>query len=334
MEKTRFMVKSRTAEYPAVRVSWADFWSKARSCCALRYKAVHFRLMDINCLFYLGSTGSLLIFFHKSIPFWPSLTAGHAVACGGILEIIRLNSQHPESRSLNVLRTFYPVPVFLFAWLELGWLVPMLFGSYWFTEILVQWDKLLFGVHPTVWVQRFYHNVWLNELMNFFYVGYYTFFVVIPLFLYASGQKREARAVLSIATFVYFSNFFLFFIFPACSPPFVPVIRELHTIPQTGFAFVNIHHFVQSNGGIPGGCFPSSHVAGAFAWVLCAFRYKRKLGWVLMPIAAGVFFATVYNGVHHAVDPIIGVVWGILMFRIALKWVQIRGEDPAHGVAP
>jgi len=207
----------------------------------------------------------------------------------------------------------------------------MIFGNYWATDMIIRWDKLLFGVHPTVWVQQFY-TPWLNELINFHYAGYYTFFLAVPLSLYLSNKREETFSAFSIATFVYFSNFVIFFLLPACAPPHIPWIQELCTREMTGSLFVEINRIIQAQGGIQGACFPSSHVAGAFAWVFVTLRYKRKLGYALIPIALGVVFGTVYMRLHHAVDPLAGIIWGIIAYGIAMKILQRRNEDPSQGV--
>lgn len=293
----------------------------------LRYSHAHFRLMDINCLTYLGLIGILLIFFHNSVNHWSLLILIHTVFVIGILEVVRLGKKYPHNKILGIFRTFYPVVVFLYAWEELDILVPMFSGTFWATDMIVRWDKLLFGVHPTIWFQQFYQP-WLNELMNFFYASYYTFFILVPLSLYISKRKQAAFAVLSVATFVYFSNFCIFYLLPALAPPYIPMLQALQTKQQTGYLFVEINQIVQAQGGIRTGAFPSSHVAGALTWTLCALRYNRKLGYVLAPIAFGIAFSTVYMGLHHGVDPVFGYIWGGICFTIALKLIKKRGEDP------
>jgi membrane-associated phospholipid phosphatase len=330
LNKLKFQAHSYETQMGAPSIYWAreiDLWKIIKGCWKSRYGSIHFRLMDINCLAYLGITGFLLVFFHNTVSHWGLHFWSHTVICIAVLEMVRWAEKYPSNKILWVLRTFYPVLIFLCAWEELGTLLTMFYGSYWFTDTLVRLDKLIFGVHPTVWIQQFYQP-WLSELMNFFYIGYFVLFLLVPLSLLVKKKKEAAFTIISITTFVYFSNFCLFFLLPAFSPPFIPMLRELHTNQQAGYFFVVINRIVQTNGGIPGGCFPSSHVAGAFAWALCALRYNRKLGFALIPIAVGVAFATVYNTVHHAVDPIAGFVWGIFTFTIALKLVKNRGEDP------
>jgi membrane-associated phospholipid phosphatase len=292
-----------------------------------RYHGVRFRLMDINCTVYMGLIGVLLIFFHKTVGNWPQYILIHAGFVIGILEIVRLGEKHPEKKLFSILRTFYPIVILLYAWEELPALQPIIFGSYWLTDTLVRWDKLIFGVHPTVWLQNLY-NPWLDELMNFIYATYYTFFLLAPLIFYIRKKKEVSFAIYSLATFTYMSNFLLFYFLPALGAKPAPLLEGLHVKEHTGFLFVELNRIVQTKGGIACGAFPSSHVAGALVWALSALRYDKKLGYIILPFAIGIGFSTVYMTLHHAVDPIAGYIWGILSFVLALKLIKVRGEDP------
>lgn len=295
-----------------------------------RYSGVRFRLMDINLSVYMGSIGLLVIFFRKNVDNWPVHVLIHLGFVIGVLEVVRLGEKHPQNKILSILRAFYPITIFLYAWEELGSLQSMIFGSFWFTETLVRWDKLIFGVHPTVWLQNLY-TPWLDELMNFIYASYYTFFLLVPLIFYIRKKKEVTYAIYSFATFTYMSNFFIFYFLPALGAKPAPMLAGLHVKEHTGFLFVELNRIIQAKGGIECGAFPSSHVAGALVWALSALRYDRKLGYVVLPFAIGIGFATVYMTLHHAVDPISGYIWGTFSFFLALKLIKIRGEDPLTG---
>jgi membrane-associated phospholipid phosphatase len=292
-----------------------------------RYAGVRFRLMDINILVYMGLIGLLVIFFHKNVPHWPKHLFIHLGFVLGILEIIRLGEKHPGNRLFSILRTFYPVVILLYAWEELGILQSMIYGSFWFTETLVRWDKLIFGVHPTVWLQNLY-NPWLDELMNFIYAAYYTFFILGPLIFYIRKKKDVSYAIYSLATFTYLSNFLIFYLIPALGAKPAPMLAGLHVKEHTGFLFTELNRIIQAKGGIACGAFPSSHVAGALVWALSALRYDKKLGYIILPFAVGIGFSTVYMTLHHAVDPISGYIWGSLSFILALHLIKTRDEDP------
>ncbi len=302
-------------------------WKFIRQLWKIRYGHARFRLMDINSLVYYGLVGFLLIFFHKSVEHWPVYVLIHAAVVILVLELIRFGERYPQKKTLWFFRTMYPLPLFFYAWEELAAITQMFFGNYWMTDLIIRWDKLIFGVDPTVWVQRLY-KPWLNEIMHFNYLGYYSFFLLIPFLLYFRGKKQETLAVMSILTFTYFSNFFLFYFMPTLDPLNVPLLQVQYIKEQVGYFFVPLNQYIQAKGGIPVGAFPSSHVAGAFVWVLAAIRYNKKVGYALLPLAMGIGFSVVYLQLHYALDPIFGYLWGAFCFLVALRLLKKRGEDP------
>ncbi|MFQ6109290.1 MAG: phosphatase PAP2 family protein [Candidatus Aminicenantales bacterium] len=299
-------------------------------CWSARYGRVRFRLVDINCIAYLSLLALLLVFFHKSVSKWEHYVLLHAVLVVAVMEIVRLGERNPHRNSLWILRTFYPVAVILFGWGEIDALGPMFFGAYWSTEAVIRLDKFLFGVHPTVWVQKFYRP-WLDELMCIFYSGYYLFLPIVSLTLFIKKKRDETLAAFSVVTLTYFSNYLLFFLFPTLSPAMADALHGLNTQQYTGYIMAGITRLVQAHGAVRGGTIPSSHISAAFVWSFVAFRYQKKLGYGLLPLAFAVAVSTVYLGYHHAVDPILGIVWALLWYPVALRIIKARDEDPIIG---
>lgn len=292
-----------------------------------RYADIRFRVMDIACAGFLGLMGFLLIFFHKTVDSWPRFVLLHAVLVFAILELVRAGEKHPQKKILWFVRTFYPIAVFLFGWSEVGTIVRMFFGTFWFTDPAIAMDKFLFGVHPTVWCQRF-TNPLLDEIFGFFYASYYLFLPSVVLVLYIKGKRDGTLAVFSFLSVTLLSNYFLFYLLPALSPSMADSLAPLHTKSYTGYFFMRIILAIQSNAGIAGGAFPSSHISEVFVLVLAALRYEKKLGLVLLPVTFGVAVSTVYLGYHHAVDPIFGFIWGGICYIATLKVLKDRNEDP------
>lgn len=58
------------------------------------------------------------------------------------------------------------------------------------------------------------------------------------------------------------------------------------------------------------GSLPSAHAANWFAALSVAWLFHRRSWWVLLPIALGVSFSRVYNGVHYPSDVLVGAVLG------------------------
>jgi len=293
----------------------------------LKEKAKRLHLMDYICLSYLGILGILLLFFHKNVADWKLYVLIHAVLLLLITVFIWLGELYPGRKIFWVLRTFYPILIIAFGWHEMKDLVLMFYETFWTTNWLLELDKLIFKVHPTIWFQKFYRP-WLNEFMYFLYAAYYLFLPGITLYLFFLKKKRTAVAVFSVVSLNYLSNFFLFLLLPAVGPKVSSALSSLHGADPAGYFFAWLNQLVQGNVGVFGAAFPSSHVSGALVWSLLAFRYFKKVGYIMAPAVLGIMVAAVYLGYHHALDLICGIVWGLICYFIGIAIIKQRKEDP------
>ncbi len=292
-----------------------------------RYSRVRFRFVDIASMAYLALTGTLLIFFHANIPRWPLHVFLHVFIIILILEVVRWGEKSRRGGAAWFLRTFYPVAIALFTWGELDAIIPMFFSNYWATDVIIRYEKAIFGVLPSVWFQQFYRP-WLDELMLIFYSGYYLFMPLVTLTLYFKKKYDAALAAFSCAMFMYFVNFLFFFFFPVLSPCMAESLADQNIGSWTGYVVADLTRFIQAGGACRGATFPSSHISAVFVWALVALRYQRPLGYVLLPLAFGVALGTTYLGYHYALDPIFGMILAFLFYPIALKILKSRNEDP------
>ena len=174
--------------------------------------------------------------------------------------------------------------------------------------------------------------------MSFLNLSYYLipFLYAVPLVM--AHRREEVWAGASIALFAYVVNYTLFLFLPALGPRMVPAIEALRPSELHGGPFAWIVGLVQGeHGTVRGAAFPSAHVSAALVWAMVGWRYERRLAWFLWPLAIGTALSTVYLGLHHAVDPIAGVVVGVICYRLGLRILRARGEDPlgrAGAVSP
>jgi hypothetical protein len=286
-----------------------------------RYGAAGIRLMDITVLSYIAILGILVVPFHRDVADWAVYPAAHAAAIVLILEGLRFAHLRPNAVT-RFLRIFYPAMGLGLLWKELDGLVTMIF-PYWANDFVVGLDLKLFGVHPTVWIERWF-SIPLTETMYFLYVCYFTFIPLVGFTLYFKNKRRELFDFMFLLMLTACSCFLLFLIFPAEGAWII--LKPMHTIEPEGGFFLHLTRFLQSKGTIRGGAFPSSHVAEAMIIALAAIRYERKLGLFLLPFALGVAPATVYCRYHHAADAIAGVIWAILCYAVGV-WLIARFDS-------
>ena len=284
-----------------------------------RYGHIRFHFMDHTIIIYLLLLGFLVIPFHRDVKNWGQYPVIHLAAVFLILELLRLYALKPN-KILRFFRTFYPALGLALAWGELDSCITMIF-PYWANDFVVNLDLALFGVHPTVWVQTLF-TPWLTEIMNFFYAFYYTFIPISAFTLYFRGREKETLDFLFTVFLAYCSVFMLFLVFPA-EGPWV-ILKDLHTVRPEGGIFLWLNEFIQGRGSIRGGCFPSSHVAAAYAILWGTYKYQWKLGIIMTPFVFGMAAATVYCQYHHAVDALSGMLIGTLLFLVGQAMIRYR----------
>jgi membrane-associated phospholipid phosphatase len=285
------------------------------------------QLMDINCFIFLIVISTILLFFHRSVTDWKIHYLTHILYILFILFNIAVIRRQKHNRFLMASRLLYPVSIILFAWNELTYLIPMIYGNYWATDWIMAADKFLFGVHPTLWFQQWYRP-WLDELMNLCYSSYYFYMPLILLALFYKKRYNDLSQVLSIATWTFLGKFIFYYLLPVLGPRMVPELQSSFR-EYSGFFIDHITRMFQSGSGIVGGAFPSSHVGGGVMWTLVSLKYFKKAGLFMIPLTLGMTVATVYLGYHHALDSIAGLAWGIASFILVSNWnrrLRKRGD--------
>ncbi len=263
--------------------------------------------------------GILILFFHPNLSGWGLYVSIHYLSSLLIYLFVR-GSGRFKSPILIFLLDWYPVLLLAPMFRELGRIVNILF-PYWAEVPLMRLDYLLFGVHPTVWFGQ-HARPWLTEYMEF---SYFMYFLLIPIGgfpLYFRGKNGEFNKFLFNVLVAYYISFIGFLFFPARGP--WETMIELHSAPLQGGFFLSLVRRIQIVGSIHGGCFPSSHVAAAFAILFSARRYEKTVFWILLPIVFSLAVAVVYTRYHYAVDSIAGVMVGVACFflgeKISRKW--------------
>ncbi|MBN1894246.1 phosphatase PAP2 family protein [bacterium] len=226
---------------------------------------------------------------------------------------------------LRFLRMYYPMLLLIFAWTEIGKLINLIF-PFWLNRFVVAADLWLFGVHPTVWIERIFNRP-LTEAMNFFYFSYYLFVPIATFPLYFKGKVQETFDMLFLFFLSYLASYILFMIFPAEGPRFI--LNHLHTHEPSGGIFLKLNSLFQSRAEIRGGCIPSSHVSVATTAVLACFRMNRPAAFILLFLTAGIAMATVYCRYHHAVDSLTGLAAGFLFYWAGSRFLKNRRNQAA-----
>jgi membrane-associated phospholipid phosphatase len=214
-------------------------------------------------------------------------------------------------------RHWYPHLFFLFCFEELGYLVHLV-NANWQDAKLIAFDHWMFGAHPSVWLEQFATPL-RNDFLQLIYLTYFVYLVVLGGILYYRKEREAYWSVMTYSVVAYAIGYLISAVFPIQSPWFAMAGMwhgELHGGPFT--ATIN---FIEHYGRVHGAAFPSQHVAGSVAALWGAWRFRRWLFWVMLPLVAAMCFSTVWGRYHYASDVFGGMVTGTLGYVIG-RWIM------------
>jgi membrane-associated phospholipid phosphatase len=272
---------------------------------------------------YLGWILSLLLVFHDNVPHAAKYAALHAIMAMAIAQLA-WSATRSRGATLQFARHWYPLPLYIFFFEELQVLVHAIHRG-WFDRLLIQFDYNLAGLHPSVWLSRF-ANPTLNDVMQFAYMTYFLYLVVLPAIVYIQKDHAAFWTVMVSTAIAHYSVYVIAVLFPVESPYFA--LASLNPTALKGGAFTATIELIEHFGRVHGAAFPSAHVAGSMVAILAARRYQPWLFWLCLPFFITMCVATVYGRYHYIADVLAGLAVG------AAGWAAGQWLIDRHGSSP
>ncbi len=206
---------------------------------------------------------------------------------------------------LSIVRDWFPLPLVLLAYREMGWFAPSR-HTYELERAWVVWDRVfLYDLKVRAAVEI------LGPVVPSLLEIAYSLVYVIPHFslavLYLYRWRGRAAGFLSVFVLAVVGAYALFPYFPSEPPRTVFPNEDLPSF-QTPFRSFNL--WLLGGWGIHTSVFPSAHVSGAFSAALAMRRLLPEKPWAwrfLMVLAVLIALATVYGRYHYLVDALAGV---------------------------
>jgi len=272
---------------------------------------------------YLSWMLALLCAFHRNIPHAARYFAIHVAIAAGIVCLAWMGARS-ENRAVQFTRHWYPLALYIFFFEELQGLVHAIYPG-WFDRWLIQFDYNFAGVHPAAWMARFATPA-LNDFMQFSYMTYFQYLVILPAILYMQKQRAAFWTVMVSTAVAHYSVYVIAVLFPVESPYFA--LASLNLPQLRGGAFTTTIEFIERFGRVHGAAFPSAHVAGSMVALLAARRYKPWLFRISSPFFLSMCVATVYGRYHYVADVLAGIVVG------AIGWAAGQCIMESNGAVP
>lgn len=180
---------------------------------------------------------------------------------------------------------------------------------------LIAIDKYLFGVEPVIWAQQFYHP-WLTQYFSISYMNYFILAVIVVVYLLVKKRDVEMRRVLLGTILCFYFGYFLYILFPA-APPRLTLADQFVRSFHGGWLSAAQVKLVSISSSSSRAAFPSLHCAVTLISLMYAFRYVRKLFYILLIPGISLVLATVYLRHHYVVDILAGFALAIFTFYTA-----------------
>ena len=200
----------------------------------------------------------------------------------------------------------------------------------WLDEYVLDGEQYIFGVQPTLWLEKFVSPA-LTEWMMFSYVVY------LPMYPVLCGIIFYLRGELAMEDYFFtlgFTNILCdigFILFPVAGP--IATIGSLYTVPLKGYLWTYFSELMRANVHYVGGTIPSPHAAAATIMWMMAYRYHRPSFYVLTPIVLSLYVSTFYGRFHYVTDAVVGIAVALAAFVLAPKlmrvWDRIVEVKPA-----
>jgi membrane-associated phospholipid phosphatase len=308
-----------------ISVEEAPLWSRSRSGHTSKRLAFSGLLEDVRracgafewvTLAYLAWLGAIFLLCHRNIEHAPRCIAVHAAIAVGILSLA-VAADHSQSKLTRFVRRWYPLALYIFFFEELQGLVHAIYPG-WFDRWLIQFDFDLAGMHPSLWLAQFASPA-LNDFMQFAYMTYFLFLVLLPAVLYARRERLAFWTVMVSTAIAHYSVYVFAVLLPIESPYYS--LAAIQSKPLIGGYCTAVINFIEHFGRVHGAAFPSAHVAGSMVAILASWRYRRWLFWICLPFFVSMCVATVYGRYHYVADVLAGLVVGGIGF-LAGDWLM------------
>jgi membrane-associated phospholipid phosphatase len=194
----------------------------------------------------------------------------------------------------------------------------------WLDGLVLELEAHVFGVQPTLWLEGF-TRPWLTEWMMFAYVVYLALYPIVCLVIYSGHGPRALEECLLALGLANVACDFGFILFPVAGP--TAFMGTVYTVPLDGWVFTAAGEFIRSRLHYVGGSLPSPHAAAATVMWVMAWRYDRRLAWVLAPVVLTLYVATFYCRYHYLTDAVAGIAIAAAALAAApglVRWWQER----------
>jgi membrane-associated phospholipid phosphatase len=267
----------------------------------------------------------LMMIFNGDEAIRPFFAANIAILAG-IPIIALVAKKRPDAKLLFHFRNWYPAFLVTVAYRELSILIPQI-SPHDIDDVLIELDYAIFGVHPTVFIERFELPV-LTDVFQTVYCTYYFLPISLGIVVYLRKDLKDFIHLIFAILFAIYVSYLGYMLFPAVGPRFS--LYHLQTTALVGFLVtLPIRDGLNWLEHIMRDAFPSGHTMIPLVVLFYTWRYEKRLLALFAPISVLIIISTIYLRYHYAVDVIAGMILAVpavVAAEVAAGWWEREQE--------
>ncbi len=216
--------------------------------------------VDLLSLAFLLLLSAIAVVFITKVQSWEWLLARYVLLSLSVVALSLCNARSNTVVAVKYLYAFLPVFIILVVFDSLADLIPGIWSRY-LDEVLIKIDHAIFGVHPTVWLERFI-SPFLTDVLQICYISYYLMAVSLGIALLAKNKQKEFDEAVFGIVLCFYLSYIGYILFPAIGPRFT--LDSLQTTDlQAGSFTLAIQNTLNDLERNRTDAFPSGHTAVA-----------------------------------------------------------------------
>ncbi len=300
------------------------------------------RLRPLDRLNIIGMAliSIVALIFYSRVEYFVLIVVSNIAASVIILVLVNLDASH-SNRAVKFVTRWYSIPLIFLTFKEMYLMVHPI-NPHDLDYVLIKLDRMLFGADPTAVFDRI-ATPGLTEFLQICYSSFYLLWIILGVDLLREHREEAFLFFLFTLMYGFYTSYAGYLFVPAIGPRFTlynfaklneqlpglyltPILRN---IINSGESITNV---ARAAALAQRDCFPSGHTEMTLITIAMAIRYRAKSAMIIIPLGAGLIFATIYMRYHYGVDVIAGALVGILVLSSA-RWLEsiLTGRNKRKG---
>ncbi len=262
---------------------------------------------DVGTILYQVLMIGVIVFHIHAVPFPEYLLIYHL----GIITFVLTLPNLGNSSVIRWVRDWNPLLIIPTSFAELHYLVHNV-NPVDLDHLLIRLDYSIFGVHPTVWLERLTFPP-LTEYFQWIYTTFYFLPLIMGYILYRKEDLSHFHLFLFLMVYGFYASYVGYFLVPAIGPRFT--LTNLQSFPLTGIWLAeSIQHTLNTLENTQRDAFPSGHTEVTLLIMMYARQHAPRYFLVLNVIGTSLILSTVYLRYHYVVDVIAGIILALMVW--------------------